>query len=71
MHRTADLRDGRAVLIQLTPKGRTLVHAIRNEKIQLIETHLKVLDRDKRTALHGVLDLLLVLEQDPGPPGSD
>jgi DNA-binding MarR family transcriptional regulator len=58
VRRTSDSRDGRAVLVELTAKGRSLVDRVRKKKIVYVSGALASLDPDLRRALRTALDRL-------------
>jgi DNA-binding MarR family transcriptional regulator len=55
VRRTADPADGRGVLVEVTPKGRSLLERARGKKIEIVRRHLRAEDPAVRRALSAVL----------------
>ena len=58
VRRHADARDGRAVLVEMTAKGRAAITRVRTRKIELISAELGKLDAQSREAIRFALAAL-------------
>jgi DNA-binding MarR family transcriptional regulator len=59
VRRSADARDGRGVLVELTPKGRSTMKRVRTEKISLVARRLSPLPPSSRRQVKLALEALL------------
>jgi DNA-binding MarR family transcriptional regulator len=61
IERRADPKDGRAVLLALTPKGRRRARAMRRDLLEAARELLEPIPPDRRDALESALEQLQVL----------
>ena len=58
VRRRADSSDGRAVLVEITTKGRAVVERVRTRKIALVSAELETLDTKSCQAVRTALEAL-------------
>lgn len=61
VERRADPKDGRAVVLALTPKGRRRARAMRRDLLEAARELLEPIPEDRRAAVESALDELQVL----------